>query len=340
MDFETFVSLYENPRVQQVEPGQQQNPTLDKIRKAGDVGKREVLSRVTGKQVQPQNYAAAARDVISQAINTDWADGTQDDSDAPLDYVRQQALMRFAPDYAQEKGASAAEKKAGLTPIENQPLADRMAKSADAIGPMGGLTGDKNVDDEMNKAVRAADSPKSRGTLDTSAGPLNDISYHRHKYQPEIELGYDITPDEVSTLVSLISDDREGTRVGTTGEYKGKTLASPLNRQVGENPINALSAAGGEQMPSGRDIENLNPEAMEKALQDGKITEDQFERQMAVLTALANDDAPNLQKALFKHEVSDEAIDQFFRVADPYKTNALAKRGLGELKDNARWRKA
>lgn len=340
MDFETFVSLYENPRVQQVEPGQDQNPTLDKIRKAGDVGKREVLSRVTGKQVQPQNYAATARDVTADAIGTQWTDGNQPEDQEDLEFVRQQALMRFAPDYAQEKGATAAERRAGITPIENLPLADRMAKSADAIGPMGGLTGDKNVDDEMNKAVRAADSPKSRGTLDTSAGEIGDISYQRHKYQPEIELGFNISPDEVSTLVSLISDDREGTRVGTTGDYKGKTFSSPMNRAVGENPINALSAAGGEQMPSGRDIENLNPEAMEKALQDGKITEEQFERQMTVLTALANDDAPALQSALFQHEVNDEAVDQFFSVADPNKINTLAKRGLGELKDNARWRKA
>ena len=343
MDYDQWKQqLLENPRVDTIEPGVEQNPTLQKIKKAGDVGKREVLSRVTGQDVPSRNYAQTARNVTQDAGVVNWTDGEQPGDADDLEFTRQQALLQFAPDYAQAKAATNKELET-QTPIEDLPLQDRMAKSFDAIAPMGGATGDKNVDDAMNDAVKASESPGSRGTIDGGeAGEMGDISYQRHKFQPEMELGYEITPDEVGTLMALVADDRAGMSIAQRGDQKGATRATPINRPESENPINALkyvSGGGGTQSPSGRDIENLNPEAMQQALEDGKITEEQFERQMKVLQALALDDAQGLQSALFQHEVSEDAIDAVYQYADL--PASLATRGLtGQISDDARWTKA
>ena len=326
--------LLENPRVETVPQGVEQNPTLDKIRKAGDVGKREVVSRVQGRQVTPQEYPDVAAQTAADAGVVNWTDGQQPGDADDLEFVRQQALMRYAPDYAQAKSSTNKELE-NLPNIEDLPLQDRMAKSFDAIAPMGGATRDKNVNDAMNDAIRASESPNARGTIQGGeAGEIDDIRYQRHKLQPELELGYEITPDEVANLIAITADQRDGMSVAQRGDMKGQTRASLQNKRVGENPL-----MRGEVLPSGRDIENLNPEAMQQALEDGKITEEQFERQMRVLTALRYDDAAGLQDALFQHEVSDEAIDAFYQNAQV--PSNLSTRGLtSQPQDSARWRKA
>jgi len=420
MDYKKFIS--EAPRVYPASPpkSKELNPTQKAVKDAGDVGKREIVQKATGKTVSNKNYGREARKLTTKGIDTQWDDGLsrevgktygsdvspQDtvpdtpapsfkkDDDSERDRLVDRALTLTAPDAMKQKkreavsdrqgagaspelqsdfegivkalqakregkpvdpkydyedlelsqkqkelGARAKISAAKLTdqqkdlvrgieykdgePVDQESAPERMDRAARAIGPLGALTGDKNVDDEMNKLIRSAQSGNVRAQLklrDLEIDDLDDIIYTRHSQQPEASnLPRVLDADAISTLGALTSDKREGSKLKRDSQE-----ISSQKKKVGENPLNPS--------PSKRDYENLDDRLLKKNYESGKLTKKEYDKQLKINKALLGDgtepNAEALQKEIFTHEVDDDAIDQFMQMYAGAELSNVGGRGL------------
>lgn len=276
MDLSKF--LDEAERVRAAVPKKDENPTIQKLRKAGDVGKADALSQVTGKPVQTAAaYKAAGRQVAKDT-------GFKYDDDGVDPNTTEDPNLPKRTDTARRMSAA----------FDNR----RKLIQTGQVNP----DMESGVDMAMDAAQRRARAGSARSPLMTrdaqgNAVVVPDTGYARHAYQPAgMEIGKNLGAEDIDKIIygTIDKDEEQGDKL-------------ELQNRSGVETTRI-------QRPSARDLEAMDSEAerLGAGKEDRKyLTPEVMQRQAAFRDALNGQDSKRVQELAFQHEVSDDAVKQF-----------------------------
>ncbi len=310
MDLSSF--LAEAQRVQPSIKKKDSNPIIQKLAKAGDVGKADALAQVTGRPIA----TAAAYRVAGRQLAKDT--GFQYDDDGVDPNTTETPGLPKRTDTAARMTAGA-EKRRGM--IQRGEVNPDM---------------ESGVDIAMDSAQRRARGQSSRNPLMTRDAEGNsvvvpDTGYARHAYQPAgMDINKVIGPEDIDKILyGTIDKDKE------QGD-----LLSLQNRGGSENTR--------IQRPSARDLETMDPEAERLgAEKEGRVnlTPEVMKRQAEFRDALNGQNSAKVQELAFQHEVSDQSVNDFIKsiglkravrgVQGSKIVDQLASNGLGGKRDKS-----
>jgi hypothetical protein len=372
-NFQSFL-LEGSPRVIGVDQTNDATPD-EKALASKDVSKKKAVERIA----KERGYKGNFRQKVSAIVGDREPENAPDDPTLQqakeFDYARDKGGRAISPELKTAKMAAAKEKglkpsqidpdteqqliKKGVEDKPELPLRQRMARAADVIGPQGKLTGDAQVNRDINTAVRKGFSSTARKSFQIGGIDVQDIPGFRHLMQPFIQ--GDVKPDdfpdpeklgpdgmwedpesglnyhhdgntwkqEMSSddALTLLGNTRDETVPGTLSkddEGRVRTKVTPAFRGWGENPQT--------QKPSGEEMKTWSKQSLENAFETGEISKAQYEKSKRLIKAFAEENPEAVQNDSFSRYVGErgqkhEAVDDFLASASGI--DNLMNSGLG-----------
>jgi len=362
------------PRVVGVDQSKDATPD-EKALAAKDVSKKKAVDRVA----KAQGYKGSFRQKAAAIVGDREPEAAPDDPTLQqakeFDFAKDKGGRAASPELKAAKTAAAKEKGLKATQIDPDTeqeiiqkgvqdapqlsLKQRMARAADVLGPQGKLTGDAQVNRDLNTAIRKGFSDKARKSFEIGGVNVQDIPGFRHLMQPFIQgdakpenfpnpedldadgmwedpesgLSYhhdgktwkqEMSSDEALTLLGNTRDETIPGTLSKDDEGRVRTKVTPAYRGWGENPQT--------QKPSSEEMKTWSKQSLENAFETGEISKAQYEKSKRLIKAFAEENPEAVQADSFSRYVGDSgqkhpAVDDFLASASGI--DNLMNSGLG-----------